>query len=117
MNHLSKNVVFLIQFILMGLGIAFLWLLFTGKFSSEAVKDSNIAAPQNTHIVADVPDMRVHGHLSFSTAVEKAQPAVVNIYTNTVDEKIVRTPQGLVPLRRNRRGLGSGVIVDEEGYN
>jgi Do/DeqQ family serine protease len=63
--------------------------------------------------------------VSYADAVERAAPAVVNIFTaRLVTERI--TPSGLdqlfgdafLPRYRNRieRSLGSGVIVDEQGH-
>jgi serine protease DegS len=65
-----------------------------------------------------------HDAWSYADAVQRAEPAVVNIYTSgTVTERV--QPSGLeaffgdlAPRYRNRteRSLGSGVIVDTEGH-
>ena len=65
-----------------------------------------------------------HDAWSYADAVQRAGPAVVNIYTTrTVTERV--QPSGLgaffgdpAPRFRNRteRSLGSGVIVDSEGH-
>ena len=65
-----------------------------------------------------------HDAWSYADAVQRAAPAVVNIYTSrTVTERV--QPSGLgaffgdvAPRYRNRteRSLGSGVIVDGEGH-
>ena len=65
-----------------------------------------------------------HDAWSYADAVQRAAPAVVNIYTSrTVTERV--PPEGLgaffgdpAPRFRNRteRSLGSGVIVDAEGH-
>jgi serine protease DegS len=65
-----------------------------------------------------------HDAWSYADAVQRAAPAVVNIYTSrTVTERV--QPSGLgaffgdpAPRYRNRteRSLGSGVIVDSEGH-
>lgn len=67
----------------------------------------------------------VPGPLSYAGAVELAAPAVVNIHTT----KTVRRPGGLpfddpffrrffenMPRERQQTNLGSGVIVNEQGY-
>ncbi len=74
----------------------------------------------------DRPAVLFPGHdaWSYADAVQRAAPAVVNIYTSrTVTERV--QPSGLgaffgdpAPRFRNRteRSLGSGVIVDTEGH-
>jgi len=51
-------------------------------------------------------------HTSYSEAVAATAPAVVNIYTESV-YNVPRAPRGLTV---RERGLGSGVIIDREGY-
>ncbi|MEI6897516.1 MAG: outer membrane-stress sensor serine endopeptidase DegS [Psychromonas sp.] len=48
---------------------------------------------------------------SYSVAVKKASPAVVNIYSQTYVESSIDNKQHLQPT-----GLGSGIIVDKKGY-
>ncbi len=65
-----------------------------------------------------------HDAWSYADAVQRAAPAVVNIYTSrTVTERVQPSGFGaffgeLAPRYRNRteRSLGSGVIVDTEGH-
>jgi len=65
-----------------------------------------------------------HDAWSYADAVQRAAPAVVNIYTSrTVTERVQPSGFGaffgdLAPLYRNRteRSLGSGVIVDSDGH-
>ncbi|MDB2386803.1 outer membrane-stress sensor serine endopeptidase DegS [Shewanella sp.] len=47
--------------------------------------------------------------LSFASAVRKAAPAVVNIYSLSIDQRKPLKPSSL-------QGLGSGVIMSKEGY-
>ena len=49
---------------------------------------------------------------SYAEAVAATAPAVVNIYTERV-YSVPRAPRGLTV---RDRGLGSGVIIDREGY-
>jgi Do/DeqQ family serine protease len=78
------------------------------------------AAPQP---VAAAPALPTEPR-SFATAVERAAPAVVNIYTaRVVTERLPRNPLeelfgDLGPRYRQRveRALGSGVIVDRNGH-
>jgi serine protease DegS len=73
------------------------------------------------------PAVRVAGpaHVTYADAVERAAPAVVNIFTaRRVTERIAPTPfdelfgDTLLPQYRSRieRSLGSGVIIDEQGH-
>jgi serine protease DegS len=93
--------------------------------SSPAVR----SAPADiTAGVADgpAPVILVPGHdaWSYAGAVQRAAPAVVNIYTSrTVTERVAPSGFGMffpdpAPRYRNRteRSLGSGVIVDTEGH-
>ncbi|GIU21995.1 outer membrane-stress sensor serine endopeptidase DegS [Shewanella sp. MBTL60-007] len=50
-----------------------------------------------------------NSELSFSTAVRRAAPAVVNIYSLSIDQSKPLNPGSL-------QGLGSGVIMSKEGY-
>ena len=49
--------------------------------------------------------------VSYSTAVQKASPAVVNIYSQQYIDSSIDNKQHLQPT-----GLGSGIIVDKKGY-
>lgn len=56
--------------------------------------------------------------ISFTETVKKAAPAVVTIYTKRVIKKKVK-PKAFQPFfnrKRIERALGSGVIVDENGF-
>jgi len=82
--------------------------------------------------VAEVPVQHLNGNLeSFAAAVKKVSPAVVKIVTALKLESLPELPGGQEnPLSRNflgqvplmhsgrvlERGLGSGVIVTEDGY-
>ena len=123
MSLLSKNVLFLAQFILIGLGIAFVWLFFQGRFTNDISAQADttavtgpIQAVTKTSSNDTVTQSITHqGHLSFASAVEIAQPAVVSIITATlIQNELIMTPNGVRP--GFKPGLGSGVIVDKQGY-
>ncbi|MDE2260971.1 MAG: trypsin-like peptidase domain-containing protein, partial [Gammaproteobacteria bacterium] len=73
---------------------------------------------------ANAPAARGPERLTYASAVQRAAPAVVNIYTaRLVTERIDPSPLGeifgnVLPQYRQRieRSLGSGVIVDESGH-
>lgn len=83
------------------------------------------AAPHAPTLAAPLPEAPVApGIVSYSAAVRRAAPAVVNVYTaRLVTERIPPTTLGelfgeYLPRYRQRieRSLGSGVIVDEAGH-
>ncbi len=85
------------------------------------------AAPAGAPAAADAPVPREPPVLSYASAVERAAPAVVNIYTaRVVTEQVNPFPFGnfgelfgnVLPMYRQRieRTLGSGVIVDKQGH-
>jgi serine peptidase DegS len=75
-------------------------------------------------IVESAPPARAPERFSYAAAVQRAAPAVVNIYTaRLVTERIDPSPLGelfgnVLPQYRQRieRSLGSGVIVDNSGH-
>ena len=97
-NNWFKKTAFILQATLIGLGIAFLWIL-------ASAKGLNFSPDK---------DQLVSNSISFARAVERAQPAVVSIQTETASNQIRQTPRG---YRRSlgQKGLGSGVIVDPSG--
>ena len=57
-------------------------------------------------------DVVISNHvISYSEAVKKASPAVVNIYSQQYVDSSINNKQQLQPT-----GLGSGIIVDKQGY-
>src|SRR5262245_43471894 len=54
------------------------------------------------------------GRASYAEAVARSAPAVVNISTSTA--RVYNVPSTRRPLTVTDRGLGSGVVVDREGY-
>ncbi|GAB3095565.1 trypsin-like peptidase domain-containing protein [Bordetella muralis] len=93
--------------------------------ASDAARPSAPAAPVSG---AGVPAVIEPGVSSYSYAVSRATPAVVNVYTSKhVDVPVVPLPEdpilrqlfGQVPglsRRQASTSLGSGVIVSSEGY-
>ncbi len=93
-----KKSVFIAQAILAGLGIAFLWILITGRGMPNSSSNG-----QHFNPVA-----------SFADAVERAQPAVVSIQTSKIVSQR-RSTNNWRPSRLRQKGLGSGVIVRSDG--
>lgn len=72
---------------------------------------------------APAPPTRLAGIVSYSAAVQRAAPAVVNVYTARLVTEVEPSPLGelfgeYLPRYRQRieRSLGSGVIVDGSGH-
>jgi serine protease DegS/serine protease DegQ len=126
MLHKLRPLIFVLQFVVAGLAVAFLvslaWPdagthLRAGLHGSAATLDLPPAAPE-----ASVrPDT---GPTSYADAVARAAPAVVNIYADkTVTERAIQMfPDPLLggvagpTLKRRELSLGSGVIFTTDGY-
>lgn len=112
MSAISKLFSFLFVPALIGFVIAAGIIFFVPGFSFDARKQQ-INDEQSTHTN--------YGPVSYSAAVNKAAPSVVNIYT--LKEQRVRS-NGFSPFAERRSApqskvtpaTGSGVIVSEEGY-
>jgi serine protease DegS/serine protease DegQ len=140
MKSLFRFLVFLGQFITLGLAAAFVASVFSPALvdnvrhhfatpASPANTAPSVAhsAPAHADTAGELPDTVT---VSYATAVARAAPAVVSIYAN----KVVSTgPQVLMPanpvlqrmfpgiivgppLKRREQSLGSGVIVSADGY-
>ncbi len=125
MNALLNNLGFLSRSIVVGLALAFLvvWLrpgLLPALRASATPHTTQTAVDQST---VTVPDNGQYVR-SYADAVNRSAPAVVSIYTNTVVPASVPGVtnslfQSFLSRRlpaRNRRGLGSGLIVRADGY-
>ncbi|MBT8142653.1 MAG: PDZ domain-containing protein [Gammaproteobacteria bacterium] len=89
-----KKTAFILQAVLIGLGLAFVWILLSGRGLPNSGSST--------------------GQVSYAEAVARAQPAVVSIQTSTLLSQ--RTQRSRFSQRSVRqKGLGSGVIVDPTG--
>ncbi|MEJ2391846.1 MAG: Do family serine endopeptidase [Gammaproteobacteria bacterium] len=122
--HLRKNLIFLFQFVTVGLALAFVLLYFYPQLLGPRPTVVQLKESDNT--ISDSPPGE---HVtSYATAVNKAAPAVVNVYTT----KVIQERQGRLyndPLfrhffnngsdsanQRRETSLGSGVIISSQGY-
>jgi serine protease DegS/serine protease DegQ len=132
MKHAAGTLAFIARFAILGLALAFVvGLLWPG--SGDRLRTRfGLALPAATEsrtppmpAAAPVPG----GPVSYADAVARAAPSVVNIYANkTVTEQALRMYSdpllqrllGGVPVgpayKRKEQSLGSGVIVDPNGY-
>jgi serine protease DegQ len=144
MKTFYRFCVFVAQFITLGLAAAFLVSVVSPRFvdrvRQHVLPPNEATAPVATPAPAPAPTAPNHRveapetthedmiTASYSAAVSRAAPAVVNIYAN----KVVSTRQVLVPsnpvfqrmfpgivlgpVKQRQQSLGSGVIVSTDGY-
>jgi len=116
MKSTAELIGFIFRALVAGLAIAFvviyLWPAVANRSASPDTQPTSNAATTSP-AVADAP-------VSYAKAVDRAAPAVVSIYTSSLEPQAV-TPQtqrllGQHFLYRMRRDMGSGVLVSEDGY-
>jgi serine peptidase DegS len=117
LQHLSRGLTFIAGSVIGGLALAFVAIalrpeLIRGVPGGTTASASALPAPAGALDRA-----------SYAAAVERAAPAVVNVYTERLVTERVTPPLGellgdFMPRYRQRieRTLGSGVIVDEAGH-
>jgi Do/DeqQ family serine protease len=115
-NQLPRWLTFIIGWAVGGLALAFVIVALRPQLLT---REPAAAPPERTAPAPPIP-----GRVTYADAVERAAPAVVNIYTaRLVTERIA--PSGwdqlfgnFLPRYRQRveRSLGSGVIVDTSGH-
>lgn len=105
---MSRIILFALQFVVIGLAAAFIavWM-----------------RPDLLPALRPAPEANVTPH-SFAEAVNRTAPAVVSVYTRTLvteplagasADPLLRLLYGDRTVTRPRRGLGSGVILSEDG--
>ncbi|MBE1160450.1 S1C family serine protease [Dyella acidiphila] len=128
MKHAAGIVAFIARFVVLGLALAFVISLFWPGVGDRLRTRFGVQHAAGTATVSATPPV-VNAPASYADAVARAAPSVVNIYANKlVTEQAVRmftdplmqqlfggTPAG-PPVPRREQNLGSGVIVNPEGY-
>ena len=107
MTKSFKLIGFLVRAIMAGLAIAFvviyLWPSLAGRLNRPVAPATTAAAP-----------------VSYAEAVNRAAPAVVSIYTQSLQPQSINPNSaartGYRPLYRMRSDMGSGVLLSEDGY-
>ena len=99
MSKVKQVLLYLVKASFLGLVLAAIILLFTPKLRSVA----------EYWLFNNEPELAPK--ISFAQAANRASPAVVNIYTRTLLEASETNKAQLVP-----QGLGSGVIMSDEGH-
>ncbi len=115
MIKITQMAVFLFKALVAGLALAFVVLYFWPQFNQRenaSTVATAVTAPDNTALPT--------GPFSYADAVDLAAPAVVSIYTTSLDPQPVdaetQEKLGNRMLYRMRRDMGSGVLVSEDGY-
>jgi len=147
MNRIGRVIMFIAASVVSGLALAFIIVAWRPQlvavapapappaaesgarsFPEASAPRQGSAGESGAAVATDGPAPAIlfpgHDAWSYADAVQRAAPAVVNIYTSrTVTEQVVPSGFGalfgdLAPRYRNRteRSLGSGVIVDTEGH-
>jgi len=122
LERLSRGLTFIAGSVVGGLALAFVIVavrpdLIRGNASSQ-VAPASVPEP-----AASAPTAVGPARVTYAAAVQRAAPAVVNIYTaRVVEERVFPSPFELfgnvLPQTQKRieRSLGSGVIVDDSGH-
>jgi serine protease DegS len=116
-SQAGQLIYFLLQSIVVGLAIAFIFVNFYPDFLSKITTSGPSASNSSSS---------EHGPVSYQRAVSAAAPAVVNVYASTVKkqkshplfqdplfQRFFGKPQQEV---RRDNNLGSGVLIGEQGY-
>ena len=122
----SKNIAFLFQFTTIGLALAFVIVYMYPNLLGQSTSRVQLQENTSSHPRNELNNSI--GVVSYASAVQKSAPAVVNIYaTQMVEERqpaLLNDPyfkhffgsgEGQQP-QRSEASLGSGVIMDKQGY-
>ena len=109
MNQLKETVFFILKWVIVGLAIASVLLIFRPQ----------LLRPRESTDTRSSPTVQ-----SFADAVERAAPAVVNVFsrrlvadsTHPSTSENRRSSASVILSEGVETGLGSGVIVDAQGY-
>ena len=118
LERLGRGLTFVAGSVVGGLALAFLIV----GLRPDLIR--RVAAPALPMPAASSPALPAPARVTYSAAVQRAAPAVVNVYTaRLVTERVAPSSLGelfgdFLPRYRQRieRSLGSGVIVDESGH-
>jgi serine peptidase DegS len=122
-----RPLLFVLQFVIAGLALAFLISLVWPKAGLHLRGGTPATGPAVAADSAATATPAVTGPVSYADAVARAAPAVVNIYANKIiterQVQIFRDPVlqrllggNILPLKRREQSLGSGVIFTADGY-
>src|ERR1700761_245403 len=122
LERLGRGLTFVVGSIVGGLALAFVIVAVRPDLIRRAPQVTLLNAPPSTTPTVSSVDLPAPARVTYNAAVQRAAPAVVNIYTQRVVRERVAPSLGelfgdFFPRTRQRieRSLGSGVIVDEAG--
>jgi Do/DeqQ family serine protease len=122
LERLGRGLTFVIGSVVGGLALAFVIVAVRPDLIRRPVAAPVLPAAPIMPAVSS-PDLPAPARVTYSAAVQRAAPAVVNIYTQRLVRERVAPSLGelfgdYLPRYRQRieRSLGSGVIVDEAGH-
>ncbi|MBW4051906.1 MAG: PDZ domain-containing protein [Proteobacteria bacterium] len=124
MARLNRGLTFIAGSVVGGLALAFVIVALRPDLIRGETGPRPAPASAAVPAAASAPATLGPARLTYAPAVERAAPAVVNIYTaRLVTERVDPSPLGelfgdVLPQYRQRieRSLGSGVIVDQSGH-
>jgi serine peptidase DegS len=125
LDSLGRGLTFILGSVIGGLALAFLIVALRPELIRRAPGPAPLLAPATAPAAAAAPAGAppAPARVSYAAAVERAAPAVVNVYTKRLVTERVAPSLGelfgeFVPRYRQRieRTLGSGVIVDDSGH-
>jgi serine peptidase DegS len=125
LDSLGRGLTFILGSVIGGLALAFLIVALRPDLIRRAPGPAPLLAPAPAPAAAATPAgaLPAPARASYAAAVERAAPAVVNVYTRRLVTERVAPSLGelfgeFVPRYRQRieRTLGSGVIVDDSGH-
>lgn len=115
MNKITQMAGFLFRALVAGLAAAFVVLYFWPQLVQPKEQPFNDNAPNEVN-----GNRQQNGPFSYADAVDLTAPAVVSIYTTSLDPQPVDAETqevlGSRLLYRMRRDMGSGVLVSADGY-
>ena len=123
MERLGRGLTFVVGSIVGGLALAFVIVAVRPDLIRRGAAPVLPTPAESATMQVSAPAIPAPARVTYAAAVERAEPAVVNIYTaRLVTERVA--PLGgqlfgdFLPRYRNRieRSLGSGVIVDAQGH-
>ena len=123
MERLGRGLTFVVGSIVGGLALAFIIVAVRPDLIRRGAAPVLPTPAESATMPVSAPAIPAPARVTYAAAVERAEPAVVNIYTaRSVVERVAPLGQGLfgdfLPRYRRRieRSLGSGVIVDAQGH-
>src|SRR5579863_8560544 len=123
LDSLGRGLTFILGSVIGGLALAFLIVALRPDLIRRAAGPAPLQAPAPAVAATPAGALPAPARVSYAAAVERAAPAVVNVYTKRLVTERVAPSLGelfgeFVPRYRQRieRTLGSGVIVDDSGH-